>query len=134
MQFKVPQNIDMEDRIIGPLTLNQFLYLLIGGIIIYILFNYLVPIRLTFVFVLLAVPIGVISFAFAFVKIQDRPFIEFALAAVKYLSLPRTRAWQRVTEKEVKKIEKVTKIEPPKTSKQIDNVRVKELADILDSK
>ena len=32
MRATVPQFIDVEDRVIGPLTIKQFLYLLAGGI------------------------------------------------------------------------------------------------------
>ena len=36
MRYKVPQNIDMEDRIVGPLTMVQFVIVMIGGMIVYV--------------------------------------------------------------------------------------------------
>lgn len=137
MQFKVPQNIDMEDKIIGPLTLSQFFYLLFGGILIYILFNKLVLAGLTFVFIILAIPIGLFFFAMAFVKVQDRPFPSFVMAAIKYMSLPRARVWQHVPEKAASTIPKAQNIseEDKKVpTKKLDDVRVRELAGILDTK
>ena len=38
-QYKIPQNIDVEDKILGPFTLKQFLYIMVGGILIYVFFN-----------------------------------------------------------------------------------------------
>lgn len=136
MQFKVPQNIDMEDKIIGPLTLPQFFYLLFGGIIIYILFSKLVLNGLTFIFIILAIPIGLFSFALAFVKVQDRPFPSFVLAAIKYLSLPRLRVWQRVPEQQKRPVVVTKKSEPEKKTptKHLDDLRAKELAGILDTR
>jgi len=37
MQYQVPQFIEVEDRIIGPLTLKQFLYLAFAGAILFVL-------------------------------------------------------------------------------------------------
>ncbi len=92
MQFKVPQNIDMADRIVGPLTLVQFLYLLLGGIVDYILFSVIAPINVTLYFSV-AVPIGIFSFALAFLKIQDQSFGKFVIAFIVYLFRPKTRVW-----------------------------------------
>lgn len=135
MQFKVPQNIDMEDKIIGPLTLVQFFYLLFGGLIIYILFNYLAVNGYGFLFWILALPIGLFSFAMAFVKVQDRPFPVFVLAFIKYLTQPRSRVWQRY-EAPKELVTKPPKNEQPKIPaihKELDLVKVNELANILDT-
>jgi hypothetical protein len=133
MQFKVPQNIDMEDKIIGPLTLPQFFYLLFGAIIIYILFNKLALHGLMFIFIILAIPIGLFSFAMAFVKVQDRPFPSFVLASIKYITQPRSRVWQHIPE-ETKKPIVEKKVEVKKIpAKKFDDLRAKELADILDT-
>ncbi|MEX1051993.1 MAG: PrgI family protein [Patescibacteria group bacterium] len=131
MQFKVPQNIDMEDKIIGPLTLTQFFYLLFGGVILYILFNKLVLSGLSLLFWVLAIPIGTFSFAMAFVKIQDRPFPSFFFAMLKYASTPRARVWQHYTRPNQVKPKAVTpKAATPK--KSFDTVRVGELAQVMD--
>jgi len=134
MQFKVPQNIDMEDKIIGPMTMSQFFYVLFGGIVIYLLFNKLAVNGHSFLFVLLAFPIGLASLALAFVKVQDRPFPQFVVAALRYFSLPRIRVWRHQEEKIGQKT--VIKRQPPpgpSPKKQLDNLRVRELAEILDS-
>jgi len=39
-QFTVPQFIDVEDKILGPITIRQFLILLVGCIVIFISYRY----------------------------------------------------------------------------------------------
>jgi len=94
MQFQVPQNIDMEDKIVGPLTLTQFLYLLGGGLIDYILFqslgkNYFV------LFIVIGAPIALLTLALTFLKIQDQPVSHFVTAGLAYLGRPKIRLWKR---------------------------------------
>lgn len=133
MQFKVPQNIDMQDKIIGPLTLVQFFYLLFGGLIIYILFNNLMLNGQRLLFFVLAVPIGLFSFAMAFFKVQDRPFPSFFMAFIKYARTPRARVWQHYNAPAPKAAapKSVKKNEPIK--KSFDTVKVSELSELLDS-
>lgn len=135
MQFKVPQNIDMQDRIIGPLTLSQFFYLLFGAIIIYILFTHLMPAGLGFIFFVLAVPVGAISFSLAFVKINDRPFSNFLISGLNFLLRPRQRVWHHF--EKAPSAQPVIKKQPEKgkavPKKELDTVRVRELAKILDN-
>jgi hypothetical protein len=133
MQFKVPQNIDMQDRIIGPLTLSQFFYLLFGGLIIYILFSKLVLSGFSFLFWILAIPIGVFSFCMAFIKIQDRPFPVFFMAMVRYMSQPRARVWQHYTPAQQSQPLKQTKKAEQQPKKTLDPIRVNELASVLDN-
>lgn len=132
MQFKVPQNIDMQDRIIGPLTLSQFFYLLFGGLIIYILFSRLLINGFGFLFWILSIPIGVFSFCMAFVKIQDRPFPVFFMAMLRYLSQPRARVWQHYSPPVSAAPPPTKKKEATPTKKQLDPIRVNELVNVLD--
>lgn len=132
MQFKVPQNVDMQDRIIGPLTLSQFFYLLFGGVIIYILFGKLAVNGYGFIFWILAIPIGAFSFAMAFLKVQDRPFPMFFMALIKYAATPRARVWQHYSAPTPTPKKTVVKKDLPAPKKQLDPIRVRELADILD--
>ncbi len=94
MQFKVPQNIDMADRIVGPLTLVQFLYLLLGGIIVYILFSIIAPVNGT-LFLVLAGPVALFTLALTFLRIQDQPFPKFVAAFFIFLVKPKLRVWHR---------------------------------------
>lgn len=128
MEAKVPQRIDMEDRLVGPLTMQQFLYLLFGGLIIYLVNNWtagsvLRPLIL-YPIVLL---VGPISLALAFVKVQDRPFIYFLASLFKYLTRPKRRVWQRGQAPNlVKFVEKEDKQEPVAISKSYSATKVQQ--------
>jgi len=91
MQFQVPQFTDIEDKIIGPLTLKQFLYLLAGGVIIFIFFK----LFNIFVVFLLGVPVACISFALAFVRVNNQPFIEVVKNFFGFLRKPDFYVWKK---------------------------------------
>lgn len=95
-QYQVPQFITIEDRIIGPLTLKQFLYLL-GAAAVGIIGWSLLHIAL---FVLTALPIAGLFVAMAFVKINERPLPIVLLAAINYYLKPRLYLWRKVPEQQ----------------------------------
>ncbi|MBM2820292.1 MAG: hypothetical protein HW405_52 [Candidatus Berkelbacteria bacterium] len=132
MQYKVPQNIDLEDKIIGPLTMIQFLYLLIGGVIDYLLLTYL---KGGVVFWILAIPIAVIALSLTFIKIQDQPLSHFVKAGIAYLRSPKIRLWRRnglaveyIQAKEIKK-----KVIPPPPKRRIEKSELEKLSQMLDT-
>lgn len=85
MKFQVPQFIETEDKIIGPLTLKQFLWLAGGVLLIFILFKSLS----SFYFILAVIPIIAISLAFAFYKIDNMPLFSYILNAIRYSVNPK---------------------------------------------
>ncbi|PIV10269.1 MAG: hypothetical protein COS49_01390 [Candidatus Portnoybacteria bacterium CG03_land_8_20_14_0_80_41_10] len=91
MQFNVPQFIEVEDKIIGPLTLKQFLYLGAGAGLLFILWFFL---KLGF-FIVAAIPIGLFCGALAFYKVNGRPFISFLASLIKYSSKPKLYLWRK---------------------------------------
>jgi len=84
-QYQVPQFIELEDRIIGPLTLKQFLYLAFAGAILFVLWF----IFKFFLWIIFAIPIVALALAFAFLKINDRPFVYFFLSFINYHLKPK---------------------------------------------
>ena len=99
MQYKVPQNIDLEDKIVGPFTMKQFVYLLVAGAIIYGWWNFLNQRYEDFmpVFIIVAAPVGLLGVALALVKINDRPFEVFLLNILKFVFMPKRRVWKEGT-------------------------------------
>jgi hypothetical protein len=83
MRHEVPQFIDIEDKIIGPLTFLQFLYLVggfFGSFTIYKLILYIFP-KIGFVIPLsLGMPIFAFGIALAFVKVNGRSFVRYVEA------------------------------------------------------
>lgn len=93
MQFKVPQNIDLADKIVGPLTLNQFIELTLGGVMVYILLTQFGAASVPFI--LIGIPIGLFSVALAFLKINEQPFGHFVLAFLRYTRRPKIFTWHK---------------------------------------
>ncbi|MDP3999441.1 MAG: PrgI family protein [bacterium] len=93
MQFQVPQFIETEDKIIGPLTLKQFLYFVAVGGISFILFFFLK----TVIWLILTIFMAVFAAALAFIKINGRPLPKVLIAALFFYMKPRLFLWQRET-------------------------------------
>jgi len=91
MQFVIPQFIDVEDKILGPLTLKQFLFLL--GVAIFIFFIWYL-FKLWFV-VILGTPIVILAAALVLVKVNGRPLPGFLRAWLNYWSTPRFYVWKK---------------------------------------
>jgi hypothetical protein len=106
MQFRVPQFIDMEDKIIGPFTLRQFAYLLGAGGFAFLLWT-VIPIH--FIAFILIIPISGLFIALAFVKVNNRPLLDMIESAVTYYMSNKIYTWkQTVPEKKVAtRVEKV---------------------------
>ena len=92
MQFNVPQFIEVEDKIIGPFTLKQFLFLLGGGAALFIVWFLILNL---FIFIIIAVPILILTLALAFYKVDGRPFLIYLLSVIGFLSKPRLYLWKK---------------------------------------
>ena len=95
MRYQVPQFIEIEDKIIGPLTIKQFLYLVGGAGMAFILYTYL-PIYIALIPI--AVIIG-LSLALAFYKINNKPFIDFLESAFIYYTKQNLYIWKKEEKK-----------------------------------
>ena len=70
MKFQVPQFIEIEDKIFGPLTFKQFIYIAGAAGICAILFT-LLP---KFLAILFSIPVAALGVSLAFYKVNERPF------------------------------------------------------------
>ena len=91
MRFQVPQFIEVESKIFGPLTLKQFIYLAGGAGIIFLLYISL-PF---FIMVFFAAPAGIFALALAFYKINNQPFIKVAENAFSYFISSKIYVWKK---------------------------------------
>ncbi len=96
MQFRVPQFIDVEDKIFGSLTLKQFFYVLGAGGTAFLFFKFIPVKPLAFLF---AAPISGFFLALAFVKINDRPFMDFSESVFNYLLRGKVYIWKQPKQK-----------------------------------
>lgn len=127
MRYQVPQFIEIEDKVIGPLTVKQFVYLVGGAGMSFIFYTFL-PF---FIAILLIAVVGSLSLALAFYKINNKPFIDFLESAFTYYTKQNLYIWK----KEPKTIEK--KAEEGKMAEQIyvprlSDSKLKELSWSLD--
>ncbi|MDP2856316.1 MAG: PrgI family protein [bacterium] len=127
--FQVPQFIDIEDKIIGPLTLKQFLFLVSAGIIIFILYSILQ----FWLWIIVSIIVAGAGMGFAFVKINGQSLSKVALNGFKYLIRPRLYVWQRgQAKKSIAPKPVVPKKEPIKEKKRLSQEELEELAKKLD--
>jgi len=90
MQFQVPQFIETEDKVVGPLTLRQFMVVAGAGVVSAILyFSVASWLWLILTVILLGGAIGV-----SFVKIQGRPLGNVILSALGFYWKPQTYIWK----------------------------------------
>ncbi len=91
-QFVVPQFIDVEDKIIGPVTVRQFVVLIIGGGSIFLCYKiFTLPVFLPLAFIM-----GCLIVLIGFVKINGRPFHMFMLGMVQTMLRPKIRIWNKL--------------------------------------
>ncbi len=90
MQFQVPQFIETEDKIVGPLSLRQFVYVGIGAGISALLYFILQ----TWLWAMLSFFLVGGAIAIAFVKIEGRPLPKIILSAFNFYWNPQTYVWQ----------------------------------------
>lgn len=102
MRFAVPQFIDVEDKIFGQLTFRQFVYLAGGGGLCFLALK-LLPL---FFGILVAIPIAVFAFVLAFIKVNDKPFINIVESAFTYAFSDKLYVWKQEKKKRKTKEEK----------------------------
>lgn len=93
MRFQVPQFIEVEDKIFGPLTIKQFIYLLGGGGLSFLIYTLLKSLVLSAVPILIVVAF---TFALAFYKVNNKPFINVVEAAFNYYKGNKLYIWKKV--------------------------------------
>jgi len=121
MRFQVPQFIEVEDKIIGPLTIKQFIYIAGGAGMCFIIIRYLG----LMLGIALALPVGAFALALAFYKPNERQsFILFVENAFKYFVGDKLYIWKKQDKKAVARTS-----EERESSSDLDNLYVPRLAD-----
>ncbi len=106
MRFQVPQFINVEDKIFGPFTLKQFIYLTGGGGIAFIIWTFL-----KWWGVLFILPVIGLALALAFYKVNGKTFVEMMESAFKFYSGSQLYTWKKEPPKK-KPAEEVEKKSP----------------------
>ena len=91
MEYQVPQFIEVEDKIFGPFTLKQFIYVAGGAGMCAVAFLYL-PLILA---IIVAIPIAAFAGALAFYRVNNKPFEELLEAGFTYFTGGRLYLWKK---------------------------------------
>lgn len=94
MRHTVPQFIERETPIVGPLTFRQLIIVGIGGVICVILYFSLGAKSFT-LFLFLSFIIMGTCLALTFVNVGGKPLISFLPIVFKFLSQPKRYLWKR---------------------------------------
>lgn len=95
MRFQVPQFIEIEDKVIGPLSFKQFVYIAGAVGLAFLLYVFLPKI--------FAIPLGLGALALggslAFYKINNKPFVHFLESWFRYITTAKLYIWKKVPKK-----------------------------------
>lgn len=92
MRYQVPQFVDIQDKVIGPFTLKQFLIYFSAVLL-------LIPVYLLSdlsLFITLAVPLGGLAALFAHFKPNGKPLSVFVTNALNFFTKGQVYLWQRL--------------------------------------
>jgi hypothetical protein len=134
-QYKLIQDIEAEDKILGPLTLRQFIFALIAVFLFYICFI-LVTKHIAFLLVVFLPP-ALFCLFFAVPFGRDQPTEVWALAKLRFYFKPRKRIWNQSGVKELVTITVPKKVERVLTnglSQTEVKSRLRALADTIDTR
>lgn len=99
MKYQVPQFIEVEDKIFGPFTFKQFIYLIGGAGVCFMAYK-LLPM---FWAVLVMAPAVAVSCSLAFYRPNNRPFIDTVEAAFNFFMTTKLYIWHKEDKKIVPK-------------------------------
>lgn len=132
MEYQVPQFIEVEGKVVGPLTLKQFIYIAGAGGFCIVFFSYL-PIM--FALLLSAAMVGFAA-ALAFYKINNKPLINVLQAGFGYYIGPKLFLWKHEEPRTENKnaAPATTVMSPAKNAPRLTQGKLSELAWSLDIK
>lgn len=94
MQFKIPQNVDIEDKIVAFLSFRQLFILIGGGAIAYVVYTASVGRVPAYAYIIPIVFIMVVTVLIAFFKIDNLSFIRLILLMLERIINPSQRVWR----------------------------------------
>jgi len=100
MQFQIPQFIEMENKIVGPLTMKQFLYLAAAGGIGFITFFFFQ----TWLWFMTTAVFLAIAASLAFIRYNGQPLPKIIFYAFGFFWKPKLYIWKREAEERILEI------------------------------
>ncbi|MBI4049340.1 MAG: PrgI family protein [Candidatus Doudnabacteria bacterium] len=133
MQFAIPQFTDVEDKLIGPLTLKQFLTLLATGGLVMVFWTLF---KLSVIFFLFGGPIALLGVVVTFAKFNGRPFFVYLIPFFNFTTSPKVMIYKRegVPMSLSKKTEEKKSEAGNRKPEAVTESRLSKLAYVLDQK
>jgi len=130
MIFNIPQFIDVEDKIVGPLTAKQLGWLAVGGVVLLIFWSKLDMSA----FILSAIIIGFVFGMLAFYRPNNQSLIMFIFSVFTFFFRPKMFVWKRLPEAQAAK--KVIKKNSEETivRKEISDQKIEDITNLLNIK
>ncbi len=130
-QVTVPQFIENEDKIFGPVTVRQFIIMFFAAILTYILYKILT----LELFILCALLLDGGAAIVAFLNINGQPFHFFVLHVLQSLKRPSLRVWHRQEYKAISIEDIELKDMQPKTpsAPKVTGHRLHDISLVLDT-
>lgn len=131
--YKVPQNVEAEDKILGPLSLKQFIYALMGlgwGFLTFAILK-----SVLFLWFIVGVPPTLFMLGLGLYQRDDQPLEVFVVAIAQFFARPRQRFWQKEPIAEVFRLEP-----PPPKAEQVKrdprevHSQLQQLAELVDTR
>jgi hypothetical protein len=131
MMIDVPQNINVEDKIVGPLTAKQLGWMGVLGVILVILWNMVAKA----LFFIIGIPVALVFGALAFYRPYGQSLSSFIMFGVMYFFRPKVYFWKRseTTPSVNPQNTGVQKKEDRIVDKHISSAELSGLAHLLDS-
>lgn len=131
--YKVPQDVEAEDKLLGPFTFRQFIYLLISAAGIAIIFGLfqifpllaVIPIPITLFFLVLALPLK-----------KDQPMEVYLASIANFYLKPNIRRWTAGQRETTIKITAPKIVEKPRArniTEEEASTRLSFLSNLVDS-
>lgn len=133
--YKVIQDIEAEDKLLGPLTLRQFIYA--GACVVFLYLSFLAVTKGAPFMIIVFLPLAAVGGFFAWPWSRDQPTEVWALARIRFMIKPKVRIWNQSGVKELVTItapKKVVQIYSNGLSQNEVQNRLKALADTIDSR
>ena len=132
-QYKVPQDVEADDKLIGPFSFRQFVYLMISGGLIAVAF---VLFQIFPILVIIPIPFILFLWALALPLKKDQPMETYLSAVVDFYLKPQKRVWMPGQTDATITISAPKKVEESRTkdlSQEEASHRLSFLADIVDT-
>jgi hypothetical protein len=127
--FNVPQFIDIEDKIVGPLTAKQLGWLALDGVLLLFCWSFLD----TSAFIVVAIILSIIFGALAFYRPHSQPLIMFILSAIYFFTKPKIYMWKRLPNQiSSVKASANKKTVPAISRKELSSQKIEEISKLLE--